>query len=440
MAGTHLQKQSEVTAPEVRTQLALILKSKIFGGERNASEPTRPAQVLEYIVERTLNNKPLSGNDILRDVFKKSVTKGSNDAKVAANTVRRYLLEYYGSTGVADAVEISIPRGRYKAHFKYSTRSFAQSEIRRGLLLVSLESPALTKDALLHFEAAIKAEPELADAYIGKAAALLTRTLHSFRESPVELFTQAEAAVDKARKLNPKSWGATVQLGAIHLFRHQWKLADREYAVAKASDALALYEQGSYGPYLLSRGHYVEADELIRLYRSEYTNNTTFLRRAALYLYVLRRYDEAEQLSLELIKLPVHLYLSHLNLVFTYLAANEVFAALSHMRFVASHAGFDMWPGLYVLCLAKAGESMAANQQFLKLREAAVDGYIQPMQFALAYLALGQLQECIRQLSDACDQGDPFTAWLHLWPFLDPIRSYPEFQELLRKWKFPAPL
>jgi len=39
----------------------------------------------------------------------------------------------------------------------------------------------------------------------------------------------------------------------------------------------------------------------------------------------------------------------------------------------------------------------------------------------------------IDSLHKACDDHDPAMVWLHLWPFLDPLRGEPEFAELLKR-------
>jgi hypothetical protein len=59
------------------------------------------------------------------------------------------------------------------------------------------------------------------------------------------------------------------------------------------------------------------------------------------------------------------------------------------------------------------------------------------MQLALASLAASDLPEAITYLSQACEEGDPFTVGLHLWAFLDPLRRFPEFTALLRRRGLP---
>ena len=90
-----------------------------------------------------------------------------------------------------------------------------------------------------------------------------------------------------------------------------------------------------------------------------------------------------------------------------------------------------------ILCLEATGKSDLAEAEFAALIELRKDHYVQPMQLALGCLALGDSERAISFLGEACDAYDPFTAWLRLWPFLDPLRTFPTFRGLLRKWNFP---
>ncbi len=59
-----------------------------------------------------------------------------------------------------------------------------------------------------------------------------------------------------------------------------------------------------------------------------------------------------------------------------------------------------------------------------------------PFQLALAHLGANEM-EAIADLSRACDEGDPKMAWLHLWPFFDPLRELAGFKTLLARLRLP---
>jgi hypothetical protein len=61
-----------------------------------------------------------------------------------------------------------------------------------------------------------------------------------------------------------------------------------------------------------------------------------------------------------------------------------------------------------------------------------------PLQLALAYLAIGNIEWAIGLLERAMSEGDPLTVWLHLVPLFDPLRSEPGFQSLIKRMKLPA--
>jgi tetratricopeptide (TPR) repeat protein len=440
MAEENSLTEPTVSEPEARKQLKRLIFSETFGGERNKTQPSRSVQILYYIVDRTLKNEPLSGEDILDDVFRKQRIGRHEigDVKAGASKLRGLIADYYGSEGLSDLVSITIPHGQYRALIEYSSQSPASIAVKSGFYHIHRESPDHIAIALGYFDEAIKLKSSFADAYVGKASALLTKTLHSFTESPVGWIEMAEAAAYKARELNPHSWTAGVQIGATKLFRHQWELADKEFDEAAKRRPVEIYSEGAYGPYLLGRGRYREVQQQIKYYQNFYSDSPIFLRRAALYLYALRDFDRARMLTDKILRMEERLWLAHLMLVFINLADQHTTDALSHMRLTCLYAGMDVWPGLHILCLMQAGETMEAHERLQKLSTASLHTYIQPMQLSLGYMATHQHEEAIARLSQACDDFDPFTAWLHLWPFLDPLRDNPKFKALLAKWNYPA--
>jgi tetratricopeptide (TPR) repeat protein len=59
--------------------------------------------------------------------------------------------------------------------------------------------------------------------------------------------------------------------------------------------------------------------------------------------------------------------------------------------------------------------------------------YVFPSIFARAYLAAGDKEQALTWFERAYDEKDPWLFWLKVWPTLDPIRSEPRFEALLRK-------
>jgi tetratricopeptide (TPR) repeat protein len=212
---------------------------------------------------------------------------------------------------------------------------------------------------------------------------------------------------------------------------------DQEFRKALAIDARGTRDHGAYGLYLLGRGDYRAARELAKRDEEEYPADITFLKRAALYFYALREFSEAERILEALFALEDRLWHAHHLRSLICLATDRPELALSHARKMIDLKDTSLWPGLHIVCLEKNGYREEARGRFSELLGAGTSGYVQPLQLALGYMALGDAPLALEWLGKGADAGDPHMLWLHLWPFLDPLRGHPEFLDLIQRLGLP---
>ncbi len=72
-----------------------------------------------------------------------------------------------------------------------------------------------------------------------------------------------------------------------------------------------------------------------------------------------------------------------------------------------------------------------------KLQRQSNHEYITPYPIARAYVALGQKEEALTWLRKGIEVNDGDMHQLYVDPALDPLRSDPRFQDLLRRMNFP---
>src|SRR5438445_120292 len=82
---------------------------------------------------------------------------------------------------------------------------------------------------------------------------------------------------------------------------------------------------------------------------------------------------------------------------------------------------------------AKAGKSAEAHALLRKLEARSKRAYVPAYDLAVVHLALGQNEAALQWLQKAYDEHDWAMVVLAVEPRLDPLRSDPRFQELLRK-------
>jgi len=421
-------------------QLERILASDVFAGGGKFRKNEELAKLLRHIVMETLAGRTPTDTTLLLDFFKLPVdaVKEKNPiARVAVGRLREKLPVYYATFGIDDPYFLEIPSGQYGARFKSNRLSPAQKDTRLGFFHVDHESPSEIEKALKYFDSAIARDGKLADAFAGKSSALMTRMLHSVNEPPLPLLEAAELAAQTAKEIDKNCWIAHANLGAARLWRHDWVAADAAFKQAEELSPLEIDKIGGYGLFLLSRGRYDEALALANAYIDEGFRDFVRLTRAALYLYALRDYPRTEAVLLMSLERNKFFWRTHLGFAFLYLSTGDPERALSHMSEVRTLSEMDLWPGMAIACLEAAGKLHEAEQRLQELLALSQIRYIQPMQLGLGCMALGRNEEAIGYLRRACDECDPFTAWLHLWPFLDPLRRYPQFRALLQKWDFP---
>jgi len=429
-------------------ELEEVLASRPFSG----SERTEPggkqyrasrqsSAFLKYLVTETLEGRPVTDEIATQDFFRRkpqTVAQGQSIARVNLRILRKKLEEYYLTEGIEDPIRIAIPLGTFVPTFS-DNEAPPDKDLARGLYQINLEAPENIARALAHFEDAIRKNDKNAEAHAGKAMALCTLTLHDLAASPAELLPQAEVEARWALELNPYSWRAHAALGGIHVFRREWAQADEEFRRALDINPEGVFDHGAYGPYLLGRGEYRRAQDLARRNEQEHPADMTFLKRSALFLYAMRDYAEAERILKDLFALDEALWHAHTLAALICLETSRPEKALAHMRESAARKDPDLWPGLYVLCLERNGLHDEAHQRFAELREKSALGYIEPLQLVLGHMAFGEHSLAIEWLSRATDTGNIHMLWLHLWPFLDPLRENPEFKNLLQRTGLPCP-
>lgn len=85
----------------------------------------------------------------------------------------------------------------------------------------------------------------------------------------------------------------------------------------------------------------------------------------------------------------------------------------------------------------KAGRKQEAQKLLSELKEIARHRYVSPSLFANAYLGMGDKEKALTWLEKGYEDHDALMAYLKVGPGLDPIRSEPRFQAVLRGMNFP---
>jgi len=88
-------------------------------------------------------------------------------------------------------------------------------------------------------------------------------------------------------------------------------------------------------------------------------------------------------------------------------------------------------------CYARASKREEALRTLQELRDLAKQRYIPNYWYAIIYAGLNDKDDAFRFLEAAYREHEPWMALLKHWPPLDPLRSDPRFDDLLRRMNFP---
>jgi TolB-like protein/DNA-binding winged helix-turn-helix (wHTH) protein/Tfp pilus assembly protein PilF len=279
---------------------------------------------------------------------------------------------------------------------------------------------------------ALSLDPNFALGYAGLAQSYASLS-YLGGGAPVDLMPKAQAAAEKAVQLDPALDAAHTALGGVLLtYEYDWERAGNELrrAVALAPNDSDAHRW--YGNYLLALGRFDSAIAEMRRAQELDPLSMWTSRDVGRALYFARRYDEA-------------------------------IAQLRKARELSpDHAVVDNWIGwayeqkgmgreaLRAL-LADAVEQGASPGEMALLRKAAatagVRGYTRAMLYirrrspsatdpyrtARLYARLGDRAQAFEWLDAAYDQRSVWLTWVAVDPGVDPLRSDPRFQDLLRR-------
>ena len=252
------------------------------------------------------------------------------------------------------------------------------------------------------------------------------------------MIPRAKEAALKALAIDETVADAHHALGIIfHLHEWNWSGAEREYRRALALNPGDTVAWSSYASLLGQLRHadaaiaeaqlIVERDPL-----SVYDRNTLSLQ-----LSLARRFDQAIAEAEAGIELePSHQ--GYCNLGYPLLALGRYDEAVQAFRQATIVAPADpLSQGYLGWALGLAGEKQEARAILDVLEQRQTQGYFSGWLMAHVNLGLGEHEEAIAWLQKAVEERDGLLVHMNVWWGVDPLRSDPRFQALLRRMNFP---
>jgi len=358
---------------------------------------------------------------------------GRTDRPVWAHTYVRDLtsvLAWQGEVAQAIAVEISIkvtPQEQARLARERPLDPVAQDQYLHGILLRSKDD---CESAVEYFNRAIEKSPGYAEAHAALASCF-GRMGESGRMPYEEAFTRQKAEALKAIELDDSLPEAHAELANTAMtLDWNWPAAAAQFRRALELNPNSSTTHQKYAFYLVRTGQMAEAlAEIERAVDLDPVAPPTFHSEGFIY-YFCHQYDQALAVTRTVQGLKIDL--PDWNLLQGDIYAEKGMYAESIAAFLEAGGGpYSL--GHLGNAYARAGQIDAARKTISQLEEHIRKDGVGRYETALVYAGLGDKKEAFKWLEDSYRAHDVGLVYLKIDPCLDPLRSDPRFDDLLRR-------
>jgi serine/threonine protein kinase/Tfp pilus assembly protein PilF len=286
--------------------------------------------------------------------------------------------------------------------------------------------------AIEHFHQAIALDPNYALAYAGLADAYALLASFGFTP-PAEGMTKAREFAQKALSLDDSLAEPHTTI-AMTLFAYAYDFAGAEREYKRAIELTPNYATAHqwYGEMLTCNGRFEEAFAEYRrgleLEPLSLPINWDYGRS----FYQARKFDEAIAQHIKTIELDGSFARAHRTLSEVYRAKGDYAKAIEEQA-----RNFDLGGEPQNAALTREAFARGGWTGYLRL-VTAENSSLKDRHFivAKAYAELGEKDKAFAELNKSFENRESPMQWLKVEPLLDPLRSDPRFQELLKKVGF----
>ncbi len=310
----------------------------------------------------------------------------------------------------------------------------------RGRYFLNNRTGDALRQARALFERAVAEDPSYALAYAGLADCC-SLTAVSFRgASGVGLIEQGRAAAMKALELDPGLADGHASLAFIS-FRFDWDWSAAEAEFARALDlnpghapsrqwyAMYLAARRRFGAALIEMGRALELDPLSLIIRSGIGR----------ILHFAGRLDEAIHQYEHVLQTNPNFGQGRIDLALTRMAKGELDAARAELdRAEAVLGDLSTILLLRACCDARQGREPEARHAFVALRARYDRGAAGADDLAMLAAVLGDWQDALVWLTEACAQRSPFLGYVDVEPAMQPLLADPRCRAVLQSHGFDA--
>jgi TolB-like protein/DNA-binding winged helix-turn-helix (wHTH) protein len=416
-------------------------------GELNGNQLSVIARTSSMAYKNTTKDVGQIGRELGVDyVLESSVRRDGDQVRITVQLVRvknqvhvwasSYDREVTHSIAVQEEVarevaqQIKVNLGRTEA-VQGPLNPVANDAYLKGRYYLNQFTESGFSQAASYFNQALAADPKFAAAYAGLSESY-TFLIITNAIPPQEGWPKVRDAAQKAVELDSALSDGHLNLAHFRMHMWDWKDAEADFQRAIALNPSSEKAHRWYAAYLCSLGRHQECVKEITQSRGLDPLSSITNAEVVRELYYGRQYEEAveEGRKAELVdpEFPrTHFWLGR---VYTQLGKNS--EALAEAERAGPPDSIVRVTEM-AYASARAGKTVQARALVRDLQERSKRGYVPAYDLAVIHLALGENETALQWLQKAYDEHDWALVVLAVEPRLDPLRSDPRFQVLMRK-------
>jgi serine/threonine protein kinase/tetratricopeptide (TPR) repeat protein len=287
-----------------------------------------------------------------------------------------------------------------------------------------------------YFHQAIQIDPAYALAYSGLAEAFYG--LSGAHQPPKEAMPKARAAALKALEIDDALAEAHASLALVKVFYDwDWTGAETEYRRAIELNPGYASAHHWYGWYLALMGRLDHATAEMQRAQELDPLSLEITADLGLSFFFARQYDRAIEQFRKALEMDQHFIWARFFIGWAKEQQGLIDEAIAEYRRAAEEEDALVIKAALGHAFAIGGRTDEAQAILSEFEQLSESMHVSPYDFAIIYTALGESEQAFAALERAYENRSEALVWLKVDPRLDPLRTTPEFIDLLRRVGLP---